>query len=356
MKNVSIILIFILSCLIIGSCKVFKIQTVTLDNVVLYPSPPDTVRIQYLTSINSSASVEGKQSAFKAFFFGPQEAEKIGNPISIHTSKDKIFIFDGAVKGLRIIDLKEKKFYSFIPGGAGALKSPSACFFSSDSLLYITDILRKQAVVFDAKLKYKFVKAISDTGQFKPMSIVEYDKKVWIVNGYSKKVHVYDKFTDELLYTFPNDKTREEGKLFSPAFIHANNDKIYVTDVGGFCVNVYDLDGVFIKRIGQYGNLFGQFGRPKGLAVDREEILHVVDASFENVQMFNNDGRVLMFYGGPYTASGGMTLPRDLTIDYSNVEYFSEYLLPEFKAKYLIFVTNQYGPDKINVYARVEYK
>ena len=61
-----------------------------------------------------------------------------------------------------------------------------------------------------------------------------------------------------------------------------------------------------------------------------------------------------MFFGGTYTGPGGMWLPADVTIDYGTNEYFSEYVDSRFALKYLVYVTNQYGPDKVSVYGFVE--
>jgi hypothetical protein len=94
--------------------------------------------------------------------------------------------------------------------------------------------------------------------------------------------------------------------------------------------------------------------RPKGVAVDNKSNLFVVDAAFENVQIFNKDGRILMFFGGPYKKRGDMFLPADVTISYTGLDYFSKYVDDSFILKYLIFVTNQYGPDKVSVYGFVE--
>ncbi len=108
--------------------------------------------------------------------------------------------------------------------------------------------------------------------------------------------------------------------------------------------------------MGKYGNGYGMFVRPKGIAVDREGVLYVVDAGFQNVQMFNEQGQLLMFFGGPYQGPGTMYLPAKVTIDYENVDLFRDRVHRGLEAKYLVIVTNQYGPDKISIYARVEPK
>jgi len=79
-----------------------------------------------------------------------------------------------------------------------------------------------------------------------------------------------------------------------------------------------------------------------------------VDAAFENVQIFDKEGKLLMFFGGTYQGPGYMWLPAKVIIDYDNLKYFQKYVYKDFKLKYLIFVTNQYGPDKVSVYGFIE--
>jgi hypothetical protein len=134
------------------------------------------------------------------------------------------------------------------------------------------------------------------------------------------------------------------------------NEAVYVTDFGDFKVKIYNHKGEFLSAVGGFGSAFGQLVRPKGIAVDREDNLFVVDAGFENVQIFNKDGQLLMFFGGSTNSPGGMSLPAKVIIDYEHLSYFEKYVDPAFHLKYLVFVTNQYGSDKISVYGAVEMK
>ncbi|NOY61413.1 MAG: hypothetical protein GXO75_21070 [Calditrichaeota bacterium] len=51
-----------------------------------------------------------------------------------------------------------------------------------------------------------------------------------------------------------------------------------------------------------------------------------------------------------------MKLPAQVFIDYDHLDYFRKYVDPSFKLKFLIFVTNQYGPEKVIVYGFVDIK
>jgi DNA-binding beta-propeller fold protein YncE len=153
-----------------------------------------------------------------------------------------------------------------------------------------------------------------------------------------------------MLYSFPEMEPGDPGYLYQPANLSAEGDFIYVSDMGDNKVKVFSADGRFIRSAGGYGSYAGQLMRPKGIAVDSVSNLYVVDAAFENVQIFNSLGNVLMFFGGPYKTHGDMWLPADVTISYTGLEYFNRFVDPRFSLEYLIFVTNQYGPDKLNVY------
>ena len=57
-----------------------------------------------------------------------------------------------------------------------------------------------------------------------------------------------------------------------------------------------------------------------------------------------------MFFGGGGNGPGDMMLPAKVAIDYDHLEYFREYVHPDFDLEHLIFVTNQTGPSKLSVY------
>ena len=89
-----------------------------------------------------------------------------------------------------------------------------------------------------------------------------------------------------------------------------------------FTVKKYALDGAYLDRFGGYGNHPGSFTRPKGIALDSTGNLYVVDAAFENVQIFNGSGDLLMHFGGAYEGAGAMWLPASVEISYENLAFF----------------------------------
>ncbi len=347
-------LIFLLFLLFGCSSDVTKQN---LKEVIIFPPPPDTARIQYLTKFSNSLDVTGGKSSFMEYVAGEEDK---GNPIikpyGIKIHKGKIYICDTILGGLEIIDLNEHTFEYFQPKGFGTIKKPINVDVDDKGNIYVADAERREVVVFDKDLNY--INSFGNAGELKPTDVFFHDNKIFVANILNHRIEVYDTTNFNHLYNLPdtNYTYEDPGYLNSPTNIFVTNDMLYVSDFGAFKIKKFTLNGEFVDTVGTYGKGLGQFVRPKGIAVDREDRLYVVDAGFENVQIFDKKGNLLMFFGGTYKGPGGMWLPAKVIIDYDNLEYFQQYVDERFNLKYLIFVTNQYGPDKISVYGYVEYK
>jgi DNA-binding beta-propeller fold protein YncE len=142
-----------------------------------------------------------------------------------------------------------------------------------------------------------------------------------------------------------------QADLFKATNLSADKQgNIFVGDTIGGKVAVFSENGKFIRSVGSLGDTIGQFARPKGVAVDRENRLYAIDAAFENVQIFNDAGKLLLPFGVAGNVPGGLNMPVKVAIDYDNVKYFKGNVAPGYAVDYLIYVTNQFGDNRINVY------
>ncbi|MCL5991338.1 MAG: 6-bladed beta-propeller, partial [Bacteroidetes bacterium] len=273
---ISIIFIFLASC----STKIAR-----KSELVIFPSPPDTTRIQYLTSIRSSIDITGGRSWFVRMIMGEEKDYPIQKPYGISVVKNKIYICDTKLPGLEIIDLGKKTFDNFTPGGRGVLKLPINCFVDENYILYVADVDRKDIVVFDKN--NEFLTSFGNGVIEKPTDVFAYKDKIYVADIKGGKIHVFSKDDYSLIKSFPDADTSEAEYLHQPTNIYIKDDYLYVTDFGEFNIKVYDIDGKYIKSISSYGNGIGQLVRPKGIALDKDNNLYVVDAAFENVQIFN---------------------------------------------------------------------
>lgn len=346
--------------LVAASCgpKGSSQPALSANPLVVFPAPPDTTRIQFLTRIGSSLDiVEQRSTSFWQTLIGETEEAAEGKPImkpygmALHAGR--MYVCDTALGGVEVIDLEDRSFDYFQPRGLGQLRKPINCFVdANDGRLYVADVERGQVVVFDTNGRY--VSSFGAEESIRPTDVFVDAAGIWVCDIAGQQIRVYDKQTYRLAASYPNAEPDEPGHLYNPTNIFVTPERLYVSDFGDFKVKVYTRDGHYLSSVGGYGTSPGQFARPKGIAVDAAENLYVVDAGFENVQLFDRDGNLLMFFGGPYEGPGYMWLPAKVIIDYDNLEYFQQFVHESFALKYLVLVTNQYGPDKISVYGFVE--
>ncbi|MEA3462325.1 MAG: 6-bladed beta-propeller [Bacteroidota bacterium] len=326
----------------------------TPDSLVIFPPPPDTTRIQFLTHFTSSGDLEGKKSGFHRFLFGEEPPLNIIKPYGVTVHGEKVYICDTGLGGLVVLDLATGVFEYFIPGGKGQLKLPINCKVDDRGYLFVADANRGQIVVFDAERSY--VHAFGEAEAFKPTDVEVHMGRIWVANVQDHAVYVYDADDYKLISRMPGLSAEEDGFIRQSTNISICDNRLYVSDFGDFNVKKYSTDGAYLGVIGGYGNGPGRFTRPKGIALDRQENLYVVDAAFENIQLFNTGGDLLMHFGGAYEGAGAMWLPAAVEISYENLSFFEPYVDDSFVLEYLIYVTNQYGPAKVSVYGKVKEK
>ena len=154
-------------------------QTLEMEELVIYPPPPDTVRIQYLTSINSSEDIKGKPSPFGTFILGEQSQAGIYAPLEITSTADQLLFCDNGISGFELIDLEKKTFEYFVPVGRGKLAQAVSCTVDSSGNLFVVDKKRRQIVVFSKTEEYYTYKtAFGDTANYEPYDILAFKKMV----------------------------------------------------------------------------------------------------------------------------------------------------------------------------------
>lgn len=323
--------------------------------LVVFPPPPDTARIQFLARYSDTRDVESRKGpSFLGRLIGkdrePEEGSAIVKPYGVAIHSGRIYVCDTMAGGVEVLDLAAHRFEFRKPRGLGQLRKPINCFVADDGELYVAYVDREQVVVFDSAGAY--AGGFGDGADFRPTDVFVDPDRVWVADIGGRKVRVFDRGTRRLLRSFPTD-TVGPGVLFQPTNLFVADDRVYVTDFGDFRVKVFTRDGEYVRSVGSYGRSLGQFVRPKGIAVDREGRLYVVDAGFENVQVFDPAGKLLMFFGGSYDGPGYMWLPAKVVVDYDNLALFRPFVHEGFDLDHLVIVTNQYGPDKVTVYGFV---
>jgi DNA-binding beta-propeller fold protein YncE len=349
----SVILIALIASVLSCSPKIQSNMMVQKKSV-FFPKETDTARFQFLTSYSKSSDIMAKQSGFKASIVGEQEVIHIGKPFGIAISNGKIYICDSDNREIKVLDLENKDFKSYKPKVKRGFAQAMNIFIDEEGLIYLVSPLKRLISIYDDNMNH--ITEFGPDVNYRPIDIAVKNDKIYIVDIGNNRVNIFDKTTKELIGFFPDSVVGNDDWLYSPTSISVSDNQIYITDTGDFSLKVYSLEGEFLKKIGSVGDGLGQFTRPKGNAVDKEGNIYVLDAAFENAQIFNKEGQLLMFFGGPYNGPGDMYMPAEIIVDYKNKDYFKHLVDNKYDLLNLIIVTNQYGPEKVSVYGRVELK
>lgn len=353
--NFTIIILIGFVIFFVSACGGGKVKTDPEKGFVFFPQLPAEPRYQYLTTFSTSDDVKKKSALFK-FVAGSKETKPIPikKPYGVAMHDGTIYVCDLRSNAIIVMDLKNKEFGFIGATGPGKLIKPSNIVIDkNDRLLYVADTIREQIVVFN--LSGRLVKVFGKKGDYKPVDVEIYNNELFVSDLISHQILVINKKTGKIKKRI-GEKGHKEGMLYHPTNIAVRNNKLYVSDTTNFRISIFDVRGNYIGKIGSIGTRPGTFTRPKGIAVDKNERIYVVDAAFENLQIFNKRKELLLYMLGPGRERFNVKLPAAVYIDYDNLEYFRKYISPNFIPDYLLFVTSNFGANMVNVYAFGKYE
>jgi len=340
---------------------------------IFYPKPPEAPRLQFLVSYSTWADVESGPGKFSSFITGKTAASNlIFKPYGLALSRGSLYVCDSIVSAVQVLDLERRKARIFMPKDEGKLRSPINISIDGDGTRYVADTGRNQVLIFSPDEGYLGAigkprsvataqeptrtlgghgKAPVQMTDIKPTDVAIAGDRLYVADMDGHCVRVFDKANHQQLFTIPRGATNEQNRLIAPTNLALDPEgRVYVSDVGAFRVQLYDHEGGFLRSVGQVGDRPGEFARPKGVAVDRQGRLYVVDAAAQVVQIFDVEGKLLLFFGEPGASAAPLDLPAKVIIDYDHINLFQQYAAPGFVLEYLVVVSNQLGDRKVSVY------
>ena len=333
-------LVPILVLFLLFGCAVSPVQgPAEGEGPVFYPPLPNPPRLQFLTSISGVGEVVSDESQFARYVLGGEEEPRyqLMKPYGVSLYEGKLYTVDTRGEGYSVYDLST---HQYLP--VRGMQKPINITIDAQGRRWVTDTGLNQVLVYDRNNHR--VRSYGTAGQFKPGDVA------LVTDLAHHRIQVLDQATGEEISVIGAAGAQEGYLMFPTNLAVASNGRIYVSDTGNFRISVFSPEGRYLRRIGEIGDTTGKFARPKGIALDREDRLYVVDSAFQNVQVFDSDGQLLTFFGGGGIRPGELFLPADICIDYDNVDFFRQYAAEGFDLEYLVLVSNQFGPHKVNVY------
>jgi sugar lactone lactonase YvrE len=140
---------------------------------------------------------------------------------------------------------------------------------------------------------------------------------LYVADTYAHDVKVFDE-GGALVQTIGR-RGEGNGEFNFPTHVAFAAGELYVTDTMNSRVQVFGAGGeVLDRKFGARGFFVGDLVRPKGVAVDNESHVYVIESYYDHLLVFSRTGEFLLPIGGMGQETGRFFLPAGVWVDSRN--------------------------------------
>lgn len=286
-------------------------------------------KLTYQQTYSSEREVRGKPGFFHKLVdvvAGEPDFRFMVRPYGVVAdSRGRVIVTDPAIAGVHIFDFPAHK-YKLIDRWEKSndpMIEPQCVAVDDKDNIYVTDSMAGKVFVFDpqGKTRHVFGSLKGGEGFFKRPTGISIDAethRVYVTDTLRDKVYILDA-DGRVLRSF-GKHGGENGEFNLPTEVRVKGGIVAVVDAMNFRVQLFDRDGNFQRVIGTSGDPGGGIFRPKGIAIDSENHIYLVEGQWGLVQVFDQEGRLLYHFGNG-TGFGQFSLPTGLFIDRNDRVY-----------------------------------
>lgn len=281
-----------------------------------WPTPPQQSRIQYVGAIADSDDLQASQSGWEAFqsgLRGPRPPIRLSGPHGLAIGQDGwLAVADVSAAAVHLININTRS-HRIIAGWEDQRFAAPVGTAWVGQRLFVTDAGRHEVIEMNTMGIVNRHFGIDDLRRPVGITYSQTNQRLYVVDGNAHRLAVFT--VEGQLEKFIGQRGSAPGEFNYPSHITSTLDRILVADSGNFRAQWLDFDGHCQQVIGQKGDGAGDLSLPKGVAVDSDGHIYVVDAHFENVQIFNDQGQLLLAWGEEGRNVGEFILPAGIAID-----------------------------------------
>jgi DNA-binding beta-propeller fold protein YncE len=289
-------------------------------------------KLTYQQTISSERDVRGKPgfwSKMVDIVAGEPDFRQMVRPYSIAVdSRGRIIVTDPAIAAVHIFDPAQHKYKMLDrwEKSKDPMLEPLCVAVDDKDNIYVTDAKAGKIFVFDpgGKTRHVFGSIKGGEGFFKRPTGISIDNethRVYVTDTLRDRVYILDSEGRVIRSFGQHGSGNSEFNL--PTEVHVKGGVVAVVDAMNFRVQLFDREGKFQGLIGKSGDPRGGIYRPKGIAIDSEGHIYLVEAQYGIVNVFDREGRLLYNFGNG-TGFGEFLLPAGLFIDRGDRLYLSD--------------------------------
>lgn len=310
-----------------------------------WPAPPDQARYHYVGQLTGEQNFVAPSRSFIRRAFNwlvglgskrhqlrilqrPQNGfvADDGRIFVTDVSRGAVYVFDGrqmgAQAGLQVWEFADKQTRLVTP--IGIVAGPDGQILVADAELGC--IIRLDSLSGDDRGKICHQNLLRPTGLARDAVLGE----IYVADSRAHDIKVFSDL-GQLLRTL-GSHGEGEGQFNGPTYLSWSDDRLYVSDTLNARIQVLDGQGDFKQAYGRRGLYLGDTPRPKGVAVDRDDNVYIVESYYDYLLIFNNKGDFLMPIGGTGNGIGHFFLPGGVWVRDDRV-----YVADTFNGRIVIF-------------------
>jgi len=218
------------------------------------------------------------------------------NPSDVAVSENgNIYVLDGVNNKVKVFNTRGEYITSFgrTGSGEGEFSQPLGIDLDSSGNIYIADSGNHRVQILNPEGKFEAqIKIAPKNVPADPTDVAVDEKRnrCYVVDNDNHYILVYGLDTLKLIDTYGTSGS--EKRAFRYPFFMTLDSKgyLYIVEVINTRVQVLNPEGLFVTFIGGWGVEKGEFFRPKGIAIDKNDRVYVSDSYLGVIQVFDNIG------------------------------------------------------------------
>ena len=312
------------------------------ERKLFFPPLPDIPRYLYAGQLLGETNFvlpEGETSKAASFFrwlvgLGEQPPMELQRPVTgAVDAAGRIYVTDMGLAAVCVFDPVAGEFSVWNKAeGLTGFAAPTGIAVGKDGDVYVADA--DLGIIARLTPKGETRPAIGKGILRRPTGLA-YDadqQQLYVADTYAHDIKVFDA-RGNLTGTLGR-RGEGPGEFNFPTHLAYARGELYVTDTMNSRIQVLDtLSGRVKLRFGERGLMMGNLVRPKGVAVDGEDNIYVVESYHDYMLVYDREGRLLMALGGTGGAIGQFYLPAGVWVDRGNRVFVSDM----FNARVVVF-------------------